>query len=76
MDKFISTIDGNIYLRDCWDCNEGSLIEIKSEDGKYLGDFKGSLDAYTDDELIEMVEENIFLNGVTQWRNTTTDWFE
>lgn len=61
MEKFISTIDGNIYLVERWDCSEGSLIEIKSEYGEYLGDFKGSLDAYTDDELIEMVEENIVL---------------
>lgn len=61
MGKFISTIDGNLYLRSCYDCTEGSLIEVTDEDGNYLGDFKGSLDELSDDELIEKVEENISL---------------
>lgn len=59
MEKFISTIDGNIYLRECFDTTEGSLIEATNENGDYLGDFKGSLDDFTDDELIEKVDEFI-----------------
>lgn len=59
MEKFISTIDGNLYLRSCYDYNEGSLIEVTDENGNFLGDFKGSLDELSDDELIEKVEENI-----------------
>lgn len=59
MEKFISTIDGKLYLRSAYDCTEGSLIVITDEDGKFLGEFKGSLDDLSDEELIEKVEETI-----------------
>lgn len=59
MEKFISTIDGNLYLKECWDCNEGSLIEVRDENETFLGDFKGSFDDFTDEELIEKVKDII-----------------
>ena len=58
MEKFISTIDGNYNLIDRCDINTDiGCVCIYDEDGNFCSDFKGCLSDYTDDELVEKVDE-------------------
>lgn len=52
MEMYISTINGNISLHEVYDDFDGSLIEVYDYNGKFVGDFKGSLSNLRDEELI------------------------
>ena len=53
----VNTIDGDFLCVQSFDCSEGDLIGIYDNDNNYVGDFHGNLEYFTEDELIEIVED-------------------
>ena len=53
----VNTIDGDFLCVQSFDCSEGDLIDIYNNDNNYVGDFHGNLEYFTEDELIEIVED-------------------
>ena len=53
----VNTIDGEFLCVQSFDCSEGDLIDIYDNDNNYVGDFHGNLEYFTEDELIEIVED-------------------
>ena len=53
----VNTIDGDFLCVQSFDCSEGDLIDIYDNDNNYVGDFHGNLEYFTEDELIEIVED-------------------
>lgn len=61
MQMYISTINGNINLHEVYDDFDGSLIEVYDYNDKIVGDFKGSLNSFSDEELISEIERRFGL---------------
>lgn len=59
MEKHIETIEGMFTLREHCGDDGNSHIEIVDDCGLTFGNFKGSLDDYTDEELRDIVENNL-----------------
>ena len=53
----VNTIDGDFLCVQSFDCSEGDLIDIYDNDNNYVGNFHGNLEYFTEDELIEIVED-------------------
>jgi hypothetical protein len=61
MKMYISTINGHINLHEVYDDFDGSLIEVYDYNDKIVGDFNGSLNSFSDEELISEVERRFGL---------------
>ena len=53
----VNAIDGDFLCVQSFDCSEGDLIDIYDNDNNYVGNFHGNLEYFTEDELIEIVED-------------------
>lgn len=69
----VETIDGEFLCVQSFDCFEGDLIDVYDDDN-YIGYIHGNLEYFTEDELIENIEDMIddeddFYNDVDngQW---------
>lgn len=65
----VETIDGEFLCVQSFDCFEGDLIDVYDDDDNYVGYIHGNLEYFTEDELIENIEdmiedENDFYNDV------------
>lgn len=60
MERQIETIEGKFALREHCGDEGNSYIEIVGDCGLKFGNFKGSLNDYTDEELVDIVE-NCFI---------------
>ena len=63
----VETIDGEFLCVQSFDCFEGDLIDVYDDD-IYIGYIHGNLEYFTEDELIENIEDmieslNWYLNG-------------
>lgn len=58
---YISTINGNINLYEVYDDFDGSLIEVYDYNYNLVGDFNGSLNNFSDEELISEIERRFGL---------------
>ena len=53
----VNTIDGDFLCVQSFDCSEGYLIDIYDSANHYIGYIHGNLEYFTEDELIEIVED-------------------
>ena len=55
----VETIDGEFLCVQSFDCSEGDLIDVYDDDDNYVGYIHGNLEYFTEDELIENIEDMI-----------------
>ena len=55
----VNTIDGDFLCVQSFDCFEGDLVDVYDNDNNYVGYFHGNLEYFTEDELIENIEDMI-----------------
>lgn len=55
----IDTNEGTLTCENKWDCELGSIIDIYDEDGECLGFIRGNLRDFTEEKLIEEVEDEL-----------------
>ena len=55
----VNTIDGDFLCVQSFDCSEGDLIDVYDDDDNYVGYIHGNLEYFTEDELIENIEDMI-----------------
>ena len=65
----VETIDGEFLCVQSFDCSEGDLIDVYDDDDNYVGYIHGNLEYFTEDELIENIEdmidnEDVFYNDM------------
>mgnify|MGYP006321339493 FL=1 len=53
----VDTIDGEFLCVQCFDCFDGDLIDVYDKDNNYVGYIHGNLSYFTEDELIEEIED-------------------
>lgn len=53
----VDTIDGEFLCVQCFDCFEGDLIDVYDNDNNYVGCIHGNLSYFTEDKLIEEIED-------------------
>ena len=53
----VNTIDGDFLCVQSFDCSEGDLIDVYDSGNNYIGYIHGNLEYFTEDELIEIVED-------------------
>ena len=52
----VDTIDGEFLCVQGFDCFDGDLIDVYDKDNNYVGYIHGNLSYFTEDELIEEIE--------------------
>ena len=55
----VETIDGDFLCVQSFDCSEGDLIDVYDTANHYIGYIHGNLEYFTEDELIENIEDMI-----------------
>lgn len=72
----IDTNEGTLTCANKWDCELGSLIDICNEDGECLGFIRGNLNDFTEEKLIEEVEDELenHWNDIYRIDEDDDDW--